>query len=85
MKSRAELSADQAKRDAMLSFKAEVRACYEKLLQKDVSSVLSGDSLPALIRAALQGEDISAYSVELASVSEGLQSALAEEIREWKP
>ena len=81
MKSRAELSADQAKRDAMLSFKAEVRACYEKLLQKDVSSVLSGDSLPALIRAALQGEDISAYSVELASVSEGLQSALAEEIR----
>ena len=65
-KDSARLSAEQAKRDAVLAFRQEVQREFEKLLAADVSKALDQQALAALIRAALQGEDVSAYTVELA-------------------
>ena len=61
MKESAAVSAEQAKRDAMLSFKTEVQKEYEKLLKNDIRKELSGDALGKLIRAALAGEDVAQY------------------------
>lgn len=81
LKESAAISAEQAKRDAMLAFKTEVKSEIEKILCADVKKSLSDDSLGKLIRAALDGEDIANYTAEVASVSEALKAELAEEIR----
>ena len=75
------VSAEQAKRDAMLAFKAEVQAAYERLLSAKIRSSFSGESLGKLIRAAAEGEDLSAYTAEVAEVSDSLKAELAEEIK----
>lgn len=82
MKESASVSAEQAKRDAVLAFKSEVQKEYEKLLKTAVRKEMSGASLGKLIRAALAGEDAAQYSAELAEVSDALKSELAEEIRQ---
>ncbi|MCF0228483.1 MAG: hypothetical protein HUJ76_02155 [Parasporobacterium sp.] len=76
----AAISADQAKRDAMLSFKAEVEAQFRKILSAKTGTVLSGDALGTLIKAAVVGEDVSAYAAEVAQVSDSLKAELADEI-----
>ena len=81
MKESAAVSAEQAKRDAMLSFKTEVQKEYEKLLKNDIKKDLTGAALGKLIRAALAGEDVAQYSAELAAVSEELKAELADEVR----
>ena len=73
MKESAAVSAEQAKRDAMLSFKTEVQKEYEKLLKNDIKKELSG--------AALAGEDVAQYSAEVAAVSDELKAELADEVR----
>ena len=77
----AAVSAEQAKRDAVLAFKAEVQAEYEKILRNDIRKNLSGEALGKLIHAAIAGEDVSKYSAEVAEVTEELKGELAEEIR----
>ena len=74
MKESAAVSAEQAKRDAMLSFKTEVQKEYEKLLKNDIRKELSGAALGKLIRAALAGEDVAQYSAEVAAVSDELKA-----------
>ncbi|SFG47949.1 hypothetical protein [Oribacterium sp. WCC10] len=81
MKESASVSAEQAKRDAVLAFKTEVQKEYEKILKNDVSKSLTGDSLGKLIRAAIAGEDVSAFTAEVAEVSDALKSELAQEIK----
>ncbi len=81
MKESASVSAEQAKRDAMLAFKTEVQAEYEKILKNDVKAALSGDALGKLIRAAVTGEDVSKYSAEVAEVTDALKGELAQEIK----
>ena len=81
LKQSAEADAQQARRDAVLSFKEEIQKEFEKILKADVSKTVSGDALADLIRAGLAGEDVSEYAVELASVDDGIKAALAEEIR----
>lgn len=81
LKESARVSADQAKRDAVLAFRTEVEKEYEKLLKRDIQKELSDEALGKLIRAALQGEDPGAYQAEVSEVSEGLKSELADEIR----
>ena len=75
------VSAEQAKRDALLAFKAEVQAAYERILAAKIRDSFTGESLGKLIRAAAEGEDLSAYTAEVAEVSESLTGELAEEIR----
>ena len=77
----AKISAEQAKRDAVLSFKKELQAEYEKLLACDVKKTLDDKFLAKLILAAAEGEDISNYAVEVREVSESLKAELAEEIK----
>ncbi len=81
LKESAAVSAEQAKRDACLAFKTEIQAEFEKLLANDVKKSLSADSLGKLIRAAVEGEDVSKYAAEVAEVSEALKGELAEEIK----
>lgn len=80
-KDSARLSAEQAKRDAVLAFRQEVQREFEKLLAADVSKALDQQALAALIRAALQGEDVSAYTVEVAQVTDGIRQELAQELK----
>ena len=81
LKESAAVGAEQAKRDAMLAFRAAVQEEYEKLLSSGISANLKGDALGKLIRTALAGEDISAYAAEVAEVGDALKAELAEEIR----
>ena len=78
-KASAQLSAEQAKRDAVLAFRQEIGAELTKLLAQDTQ--LDDKALAALITAALQGEDASAYAAEVASVTDALKSELAGELK----
>ena len=77
----ARVSAKQAQRDAALSFKSEIAEEYKKLLAANVKKTVSGETLARLIKAALTGEDASAYAAEVAEVTEALKGELADEIR----
>lgn len=80
LKESAKVGAEQAKRDAMLSFKTQIKEEFEKILKANVKKNLSGEALGKLIRAVAEGEDISGYAAEVAEVSDGLKSELAAEI-----
>jgi len=80
LKESAAVSAEQAKRDAMLAFKTEVKGEFEKILAADVKKNLSDEALGKLIRAVVDGEDVSKYAAEVADVSEALKQELATEI-----
>lgn len=81
LKENALVSAQQAKRDAVLSFKAEIQSEFEKMLSANVSKSLNDESLATLIKAVLTDEDVSKYAAEVSSVSDGLKAQLADEIR----
>ncbi len=82
------LSAEHAKRDAMLSFKEAVKAEYQKILSADLDKALNPEVLAKLIKAALAGENPGDYAAEISEVADGLKSQLAGEIKnglELKP
>ena len=81
LKNSAVINAQQAQRDAVLSFKSEVQKEYEKILAADVRSALSDETLAKLITAVLAEEDMSLYSVEVAEVSETLKAQLADKMK----
>ena len=81
LKERAALRAEQAKRDAMLAFKNEVQAEFEKILSAKIKNNLSDAALGKLIQAVVADEDVQNYSVEVAEVSDSLKAELAEEIK----
>jgi len=78
----ARISAEQAKRDAVLAVKTELTAQFEKLLTADINKSLDDKLLAKLILAAVNGEDVSTYAVEIQNVTEGLKSELAKELKE---
>ena len=80
-KSSARLNAEQAKRDAVLAFRQEVQKEFEKLLAADVGKALDQQALVRLIQAAVQGEDVSAYTVEVDQVTDALRQELAQELK----
>lgn len=81
LKDSAAVSAEQAKRDALLSFKEEVKKEFEKILAADIKKNLSDEALGKLIKAVVDGEDVSKYAAEVADVNAAIQQELAEEIR----
>ena len=81
LRSSAITSTEQAKRDAMLSFKAEVKSEYEKILASKVKDTMSGNALAGLIQAAIADEDPSKYAAEVAQVTDELKAGLADKIR----
>lgn len=80
-KNSARLSAEQAKRDAVLAFHQEIQKEFEKILAADVCKALDQQTLATLIRAALQGEDVSAYTVEVSQVTDAIRQELAQELK----
>ena len=81
LKESAAISAEQAKRDAMLAFKTEVEAEFEKILSAKIKDTLSDAALGKLIQAVVVGEDVQNYSVEVSEVNDALKAELAEEIK----
>lgn len=79
--SNAQLSAEQAKRDAVLAFRQEIQAEFEKILAADVCKALNERTMATLITAALNGEDVSAYNVEVSEVTDALKRELAEQVK----
>jgi V/A-type H+-transporting ATPase subunit E len=77
----AEVSAEQAKRDAVLAFKTEIQEEFEKILAADIRKEMSGEALGKLIRAAVAGENVADYVAEVAEVGEALKAELAAEIK----
>ncbi len=77
----AKVTADHAKRDAMLAFKQSVQDEFEKLLLADAGKCLGGKELAELIKAALGDEDPANYLAEVAQVGDTLKSELADQIR----
>ena len=67
--------------EAVLAFRQEIGAELTKLLARDTHKALDDKALAALITAALQGEDTSAYAAEVASVTDALKSELAGELK----
>ena len=82
LKESAEVSAEQAKRDAVLAFKTEIQGEFEKILKTKIGKELSGDGLGKLIRAAVAGENVADCVAEVAEVSDVLKSELAKEIKD---
>ena len=81
LKESAAISAEQAKRDAMLEFKTEVKAEFEKILSAKIKDNLSDAALGKLIHAVVAGEYVQNYAVEVSEVNASLKSELAEEIK----
>lgn len=77
----ASVNANQARRDAVLTFKAEIEKQYKRILSEDISKTLKGDSLVQIIKAAVTDQDISKLSIEVKEVSDSLKAQLAEEIK----
>ena len=80
-KNSAQLSAEQAKRDAVLAFQQEIQKEFGKILAADVNKALDQQALVRLIQAAVQGEDVSAYTVEVDQVTDALRQELAQELK----
>lgn len=74
-------SAQQAKRDAVLAFRQEIQKEFEKILAADVGKALDQHTLAKLIQAAVQGEDVSGYAVEVGQVTDGIRQQLAQELK----
>ena len=82
LKESAEVGAEQAKRDAVLAFKSEIQAEFEKILATNISKELKGDGLGKLIRVAVAGENVADCVAEVAEVSDALKAELAKEIKD---
>ena len=89
LKESAAISAEQAKRDAMLAFKTEVKAEFEKILSAKVKDNLCDAALGKLIKAVIASEnsysvyaDIDALKAELADeIKNGLEIRPAKGVR----
>jgi V/A-type H+-transporting ATPase subunit E len=81
LKESAAVSAEQAKRDAVLAFKSEIQKEFEQILSANIRKELSGDGLGKLIRAAVAGENVADYVAEVTEVSNNLKLQLSEEIK----
>ena len=81
LKDSAKVTAEHAKRDAVLAFKNAVREEFEKLLTADIDRTLEPETLAKLIRAAMNGEDPALYAAEVGEVTDALKSELADAVR----
>lgn len=81
LKDSARVSAQQAQRDAVLSFKEAIAGEFKKILAANVGKAVSGPALAKLIIAALGEEDPAKYAAEVSEVTEGLKSELAEKVK----
>ncbi|MCR4675794.1 MAG: V-type ATP synthase subunit E [Sphaerochaetaceae bacterium] len=81
LKQSAKAGAKQAERDALLSFRKEVENQFKRILTAQTAKVLKTDALASLIKAAIQGEDVSKLNLEIAEADSAVKSQLADEIK----
>lgn len=74
------VSAQQAKRDAIIGFKQEIEAQFNKILTRESGKAMNGENLAKLIQCAVSGEDLTKVSVEIKEVTSALENILADEI-----
>ena len=86
--SQAKADADKLRQDANAEIEVfknsahqEIQKEFEKILAADVCKALDQQTLATLIRAALQGEDVSAYTVEVSQVTDAIRQELAQELK----
>lgn len=75
------VSAQQAKRDAVISFRQEINEEYGKILTKDVGKAMNDETLAKLIFAVVSDNDLKSLTVEVNEVSEALKAQLSEAIK----
>lgn len=76
----AQLSAQQALRDASITFEKEIQDKFKKILAVQVSQQLSSEAIVKLALAAIGNDNPGNFELEIAEVSEGLKAGLAAEI-----
>lgn len=77
----AKVTAQQAKRDAVLAFEEEVKAHFDRILACEVKKSMTSKTLGTLISAVLKDADVSEYKVEVAELTDSLIEKLAKEIK----
>lgn len=75
------VSAEHAKRDAVISFQKEIKAQFERILNNDCKKTVDTNVLAMLIKAAISDENPENYVAEVAEVTDGLKGELASEIK----
>ncbi len=76
----AAVNAQQARRDAVLSFKSEIENQYKRILSEKVKNTLNDNALAEIIKAAVSDKDVSKLKAEVREVTDSLKAQLAEEI-----
>lgn len=77
----ASVSAQQAKRDAIISFKQEINEQFNRILTQNVGKTMQDEALAKLISCVIADGDVKNLTVEVKEVSEALKSQLADEIK----
>lgn len=80
LKQSAKVGAQQALRDAELSFKKEVEGQVKRILRDNVRKSMDDSALAKLIAAVVADKDVSKLSAEVSSVSESLKALLADQL-----
>ena len=81
MEDSAKVTAEHAKRDAILAFKRAVQAQLQQILTDSTKKALDYRTLAKLIIAAMGDEDPADYMVEVAKITDGLKNELADQLR----
>lgn len=81
LKQSANVSAQQAKRDAVISFKQEINEHLNRILTSDIGKVMNDEVLAQLIKSVIADSDTSKITVEVGNVSDSLKNELAVEIK----
>lgn len=82
MRESAKLSAQQALRDASITFEKEVQKAFNKVLTAELKKDLSSEVVGKLVVAALNQEDPNKYQLEIAEVNDALKAQLADQIKQ---
>lgn len=81
LKQSASVSAQQAKRDAIISFRQEINEQYNSLLTENIAKAMNDEILAKLISSVIADSDVKNLTVEVKEVSEGLKAQLADRIK----
>lgn len=81
MKESVKVTAEHARRDALLCFRKAVQTELAALLADGIARAVDDRTLAKLILAAVQGEDPARYVAEAQEVTAELKGALAEKIK----
>lgn len=77
----ASVSAQQAKRDAIISFRQEINEQYNRILTENVGKTMKDETLAKLISCVISDSDVKKLTVEVKEVTDAISSQLADQIK----